>query len=251
MVYGAKLKKKDGAKVKAGELLAEWDPYTIPILTEVSGVVKFGDVIEGVTMEEKVDERTGLSTKVIIDSKDIDKRPRISIKDVEGQTARLPGPRKRAISFRSARISTSRKARTVFAGDVMAKIPRETTKTKDITGGLPRVAELFEARKPKEFAVITEIDGIGLVRQGHQGQAQSRRHARSRRAARVSDPQGQAHQRARRRPIRAGEALMDGSSNPHDILTFWARRRWPSIWSTKCRKSTASRACASTTSISR
>ena len=89
VVYGAKLKKKDGAKIKAGELLAEWDPYTIPILTEVSGVVKFGDVIENVTMEEKVDERTGLSTKVIIDSKDIDKRPRISIKDTQGQTTRL------------------------------------------------------------------------------------------------------------------------------------------------------------------
>ena len=84
-MYGAKLKKKDGAQVKAGELLAEWDPYTIPMLTEVSGVVKFGDIIEGVTMEEKVDERTGLSTKVIIDSKDVDKRPRVSIKDVEGK----------------------------------------------------------------------------------------------------------------------------------------------------------------------
>ena len=90
MVYGAKLKKKDGARVKAGELLAEWDPYTIPMLTEVSGVVKFGDILEGVTMEEKVDERTGLSTKVIIDSKDLDKRPRVSIKDRDGKTQRLP-----------------------------------------------------------------------------------------------------------------------------------------------------------------
>src|SRR5262249_11584211 len=86
IVYGAKLKKKNGAKVKAGELLAEWDPYTIPILTEVPGTVKFGDILEGVTMEERVDERTGLSTKVIIDCKDLDKRPRVSIKDEENKT---------------------------------------------------------------------------------------------------------------------------------------------------------------------
>ena len=83
------LRRKTAPRSKPGELLAEWDPYTIPILTEVAGVVKFGDVIEAVTMEEKVDERTGLSTKVIIDSKDVDKRPRISIKNIEGQTARL------------------------------------------------------------------------------------------------------------------------------------------------------------------
>src|SRR5581483_2279930 len=89
IVYGAKLKKRDGAKVKAGEMIAEWDPYTIPILTEVGGVVKFGDILEGVTMEEKVDERTGLSTKVVVDHKDVDKRPRISIKDASGQTAKI------------------------------------------------------------------------------------------------------------------------------------------------------------------
>src|SRR5262249_15179611 len=89
VVYGAKLKKRNGAKVKPGEMVAEWDSYTIPILTESGGVVKFGDILEGVTMEEKVDERTGLSTKVIVDTKDVDKRPRVSIKDQAGQTARI------------------------------------------------------------------------------------------------------------------------------------------------------------------
>src|SRR5207253_10972185 len=89
IVYGARLKKKDGEKVKSGEMIAEWDPYTIPILTEVGGVIKFGDILEGVTMEEKVDERTGLSTKVIVDTKDVDKRPRVSIKDERGQPARI------------------------------------------------------------------------------------------------------------------------------------------------------------------
>src|SRR5262245_44731475 len=89
IVYGAKLKKRDGGKVKAGEMIAEWDPYTIPVLTEVGGAIKFGDIVEGVTMEEKVDERTGLSTKVIVDTKDVDRRPRVSIKDAAGQTARI------------------------------------------------------------------------------------------------------------------------------------------------------------------
>src|SRR5205085_285159 len=89
IVYGASLKKKDGVRVKAGELLAEWDPYTTPMLTELSGVAKFGDLIEGVTIQEQVDERTGMSSKVVIESKDADKRPRISIKDEEGKTLRL------------------------------------------------------------------------------------------------------------------------------------------------------------------
>src|SRR5262249_51135782 len=158
--YGAKLKRKNGAKVKAGELLAEWDPYTLPMLTEVTGTVKFGDILEGVTMEERVDERTGLSTKVIVDCKDLDKRPRGSIKDAEGKTMRLPGSENHARYLLpvGAHIHVA-DGQHVAAGDVISKIPRETTKTKDITGGLPRVAELFEARKPKEFAVISEIDG--------------------------------------------------------------------------------------------
>src|SRR4029077_7130208 len=89
VVYGARLRKRDGEKVKGAEMIAEWDPYTIPILTETSGVVKFGDILEGVTMEEKLDEGTGLSTKVIVATKDVDKRPRVSIKDEAGATARI------------------------------------------------------------------------------------------------------------------------------------------------------------------
>ena len=134
----------------------------MPILTEVGGIVKYGDIIEGVTMQEQLDEVTGLSRKVIIESKDADTRPRISIKDDARQDHedRRARTRRRATSCRSAPTSTSTTATTIEAGDVIAKIPRETTKTKDITGGLPRVAELFEARKPKEHAVITEIDGM-------------------------------------------------------------------------------------------
>ena len=126
----------------------------------------------------------------------------------------------RATSCRWAPTSTVNDGDAIEAGEVIAKIPRETTKTKDITGGLPRVAELFEARKPKDHAVIAEIDGTVSLRQGHQGQAQGHHHARTmRRAARVPHRQGQAPARCSEGDrVRAGEPLMDGPANPHDIL---------------------------------
>jgi DNA-directed RNA polymerase subunit beta' len=219
VVYGAKFKKKDGGRIKAGELLAEWDPYTIPILTEVSGVVKFGDVIQAVTMEEKVDERTGLSTKVITDSKDVDKRPRISIK-VEGQTARLTATSEARYLLPVGAHINVQEGQMVFAGDAVAKIPRETTKTKDITGGLPRVAELFEARKPKEFAVISEIDGAVSFGKDTKGK---RKVVVTPEVGEVREyliPKGKHISVLDGDRIRAGEALMDGSSNPHDILNI-------------------------------
>jgi DNA-directed RNA polymerase subunit beta' len=220
VVYGAKLKKKDGTRIKAGELLAEWDPYTIPILTEVSGVIKFGDVIENVTMEEKVDERTGLSTKIITDSKDVDKRPRISIKDIEGQTARLSVTAEARYLLPVGVHINVQEGQTVYAGDVLAKMPRETTKTKDITGGLPRVAELFEARKPKEFAVISEIDGVVSFGKDTKGKRKVVVTPEVGEPREYLIPKGKhisVHDADR---IRAGEALMDGSSNPHDILNI-------------------------------
>ncbi|OGQ79751.1 MAG: DNA-directed RNA polymerase subunit beta' [Deltaproteobacteria bacterium RIFCSPLOWO2_12_FULL_60_19] len=220
VVYGAKFKKKDGAKIKAGELLAEWDPYTIPILTEVTGAVKFGDIVEAITMEERVDERTGLSTKVIIDSKDVDKRPRISIKDVKGQTARLSATGEARYLLPVGAHINVQEGQSVFAGDALAKIPRETTKTKDITGGLPRVAELFEARKPKEFAVISEIDGVVSFGKDTKGKRKVVITPEVGEPREYLIPKGKhisVHEADR---VRAGELLMDGSSNPHDILNI-------------------------------
>jgi len=148
--YGAHLKVSDESSVRNGALLAEWDPFSIPILAEVDGTVKFGDIVEGKTMQEQVDEVTGLSRKVIVEFKQADLRPRVSIKDSKGRTAKIPGTNSVARHLLSvgANIVVS-EGDVVSAGDIIAKIPRETTKTKDITGGLPRVAELFEARKPK------------------------------------------------------------------------------------------------------
>ncbi len=218
--YGAKLKKGASNKVKAGDLLAEWDPYATPILTEMGGVVKFGDIVDAVTMEEKVDERTGLSTKIIIDFKDSEKRPRISIKDTEGKTARLSSATEARYLLPVGAHINVQDGQTVNPGDIVAKIPRETTKTKDITGGLPRVAELFEARKPKEFAVISEIDGVVSFGKDTKGKRKvvvtpdfgEPREYLIQKGKHISLHEGDR--------VKAGESLMDGSPNPHDILNI-------------------------------
>ena len=153
IVYGARLKVKDGQKVEIGQTLVEWDPYTFSILTEEPGQVKFKDILEGITVHEEVDEVTGLSRYIIVDSPDEKKQPTIEIRDKSGKVTRK-------YHMPSHAHLMVQDGETVEAGDVLAKIPRETTKTKDITGGLPRVVELFEARKPRDPAVISEIDGI-------------------------------------------------------------------------------------------
>ncbi|MCC6809943.1 MAG: DNA-directed RNA polymerase subunit beta' [Deltaproteobacteria bacterium] len=219
VIYGAKILVEDGQQVEGGATIAEWEAFAIPILTEVSGKAKFGDVVDGVTMSEHFDERTGLARRVITESKDPDARPRISIKDSGGNTAKLPS------SEGFARYLLSVGANLVVAdgdmveaGDVIAKIPRETTKTKDITGGLPRVAELFEARKPKDHAIVTEIDGVVSFGKDTKGK---------RKVIITPDfgdpkeyliPKGRAMTVHEQDRVKAGEALMDGSSNPHDIL---------------------------------
>lgn len=223
IVYGAKLKKKDGAKVKTNDLIAEWDPYTVPILTEVSGEVKFGD-IDDRTMQEKVDERTGLSTRVIIEFRDPNMRPRVSIKDDSGKTAKLSnGLDARYLLPVGSNINVNASQR-VEAGDVLAKIPRETTKTKDITGGLPRVAELFEARKPKEFAVISEIEGTVSFGKDTKGKRKVLITPEVGEAREYLIPRGKHISVREGDYVRPGEPLMDGSSNPHDILGVLGER---------------------------
>ncbi len=217
--YGAVLMVADGDKVKEGARLAEWDPYNIPILTEIDGEIKFGDIIEGVTMREQVDEVTGRSTRVIGESKDPDARPRISIKEEGGKTRKLPGSTSdaRYLLPIGSNILVD-EGQKVQAGDIIAKIPRETTKTKDITGGLPRVAELFEARKPKEYALISEIDGVVRLGKDFKGKRKIQVVPEVGEPRDYTIPRGKhitVHDGER---VRAGEALMDGSPNPHDIL---------------------------------
>ena len=220
IIYGAKLKVKDGQKVKASDVLAEWDPYTIPILTEASGVIKFGDIEEGKTMREQVDEVTGLSSKVIVSYKEGDLRPRISIKDNSGKTLKIPGT---VIEARYllpvGAIITVNEGDEVKAGDIIVKIPRETTKTKDITGGLPRVAELFETRKPKECAVISEIDGMVSFGKDTKGKRKVAITPEVGEPKEYLIPKGKHISVREGDRVRAGEPLMDGSANPHDILS--------------------------------
>jgi DNA-directed RNA polymerase subunit beta' len=211
IVYGAKLKVNEGDHVKVGATLVEWDPYTFAILTEVSGAIQFKDLLEGVTMHEELDEVTGLSRWVVTDSPDEKRQPTIQIRDDKHKVLR-----KYLIPSRAHLMVAD--GDTVFQGDVLAKIPRETTKTKDITGGLPRVVELFEARKPRETAVITEIDGIVKYGDITKGQRKimvinengvEREYALPR-GVHVNVQEGE--------HVRAGEPLMDGPRNPHDIL---------------------------------
>ena len=161
--YGARLLVDDGAEVKRGDRLVEWDPYTIPIITEKDGIAHYVDLIEGLSMRETVDEATGISSKVVVDWKQqprgSDLRPRITLRDEAGEVLTLAnGLEARYFMSVDAILSVDNGAH-VKAGDVLARIPRESSKTRDITGGLPRVAELFEARKPKEASIISEIDG--------------------------------------------------------------------------------------------
>ena len=217
VVYGAKLLVKNKQKVTRGLKMVIWDPYASPILTEVGGRIALGDIVEGTTVKEEVDENTGLSHKVIIDYP-ADRRPRISIKDVHGRaTQKLSSGNLARYLLPSGAHVLVDKGDIVEPGDVLAKIPRETTKTKDITGGLPRVAELFEARKPKEHAVVSEIDGIVEFKGTQKGM-------------RVVNVKGGTEDREYLIPkgkhvnvhegdwVKAGEPLMDGSVDPHSIL---------------------------------
>ena len=212
VVYGAKILVKDGDPVKTNQILLEWDPYTFSILTETSGIIHFKDLVESVTMAEQVDEVTGMSQLVVVDSPDEKRQPMIQVK-AEGSRADT----KKYLMPTHAHLMV-RDGDVVHAADVLAKIPRETTKTKDITGGLPRVVELFEARKPRDPAIMAEINGIvrfGEVVKGQRriyvvGDDGEEREYSIPRGVHISVQEGER--------LKAGDALMDGPRNPHDIL---------------------------------
>src|SRR5438067_7988305 len=219
VVYGAKLKVKPEQKIKQRTVLVEWDPFTNPILTEFTGKVQYQDIVEGVTVREEFDEVTGLARKVIIEDAEGRLQPGVIINSPETagtERHRYPLPV-------GANLNVADGA-DVFAADIIAKIPRETTKTKDITGGLPRVAELFEARKPKEQAVITEIDGRVEMGGFVKGMRKIIIRADNGETKEYLIPRGKhisVHEGDR---VKAGEALMDGSPNPHDYLAVLGDR---------------------------
>ncbi|HEX4770340.1 MAG TPA: DNA-directed RNA polymerase subunit beta' [Bryobacteraceae bacterium] len=214
VVYGAKINVDDGAPVKANQILLEWDPYTFSILTEVSGAVHFKDLIDGVTTQEQVDEITGNMQVVVTESADEKRFPTVIIRPEGGSRS----DEKRYLMPTHAHLMLS-EGETIHAGDVIAKIPRATTKTKDITGGLPRVVELFEARKPRETAIIAEINGTvkyGEVTKGMRklyivGDDGVQKEYSLPRGVHINVQEGER--------VRSGDPLMDGPRNPHDILS--------------------------------
>ena len=211
-VYGARIKVKEGSFVSPGDILMEWDPFTMAILTEYSGRIVLRDVIEGVTMREEVDEVTGLAQKVIVEHRREELQPRISVKDESNHTifkCLLPAGAHLMVSD----------GQIVSAGEVIAKMPRETTKTKDITGGLPRVAELFEARHPKGAAVISEIDGRIELPPGYvKGMRKVIIRNENGSFKEYLIPRGKHLNILEEDEVKAGEALMDGPIDPHDML---------------------------------
>src|SRR4051794_37943772 len=209
VVYGARVKVEDGASVTLGQVMAEWDPYTFAILTEIGGTVQFKDLQEGLTLHEEVDEVTGLSRHVVGESPDEKRQPAIVIKGAKGS--------KRYLMPSRAHLMVN-DGDTMTPGDILAKIPRETTKTKDITGGLPRVVELFEARKPRETAVISEIDGTVRFGEVAKGLRKLYVTADNGTEKEYSVPRGVHINVQEGERVRAGEPLMDGPLNPHDIL---------------------------------
>ena len=224
IVYGARLFVKEGQKVEANAKLAEWEPFAMPLLSEVGGVVKFEDIIEGVTMNESTDEVTGLSRRTIIESKDPEARPRITVRDAKGEVKTLSSGQPASYFLPQGAALAVDDGAEITPGEVVARVPRETTKTKDITGGLPRVAELFEARKPKDHAVIAEIDGVVSFGKDTKGKRKliitpevngELRSDLAKEYLIAKSKHITVHSGDR---VRAGEPLMDGAANPHDIL---------------------------------
>ena len=224
--YGAKLLKQDGSMVNAGEVLVEWDPYTIPIITEKEGTAHYVDLVDGISMREEVDDSTGIGSRVVIDWKQqsggSNLRPRITLRDDDGEVINLPnGLEARYFMSMNAILSVENGSK-VKAGTVLARIPRESSKTRDITGGLPRVAELFEARKPKDFAIISESDGV--VEFGADYKAKRRIRVvpqdANEEAVEYMVPKGKLLAVQEGDFIRKGDMIIDGSPVPHDILNI-------------------------------
>ena len=223
--YGATLLVTDGAKIKAGAILASWDPHTRPIITEYAGRIRFENIEEGVTVAKQLDDVTGLSTLVVIDPKrkassaSKGMRPQVKLLDASGNEIKIAGGDTLVnITFQIGSIITVKDSQEVAVGDVIARIPQETSKTRDITGGLPRVAELFEARSPKDAGVLAEVTGTVSFGKDTKGKQRLV----------ITDMDGVAHEYLITKEkhvtahdgqiVQKGEMIVDGPFDPHDIL---------------------------------
>ena len=220
--YGAKLLSDEGAQVTKGSKLAEWDPYTLPILTEREGIAHYVDLVEGLSMREVLDEQTGIASKVVVDWKQQPRsselRPRITLRDEKGEVVQLGNGMEARYFMSVDAILSVENGQRVHAGDVLARIPRESSKTRDITGGLPRVAELFEARRPKDHAIISDLDGRVEFGKDYKSKRRIMVVPEDGDPVEYLIPKGKHISVQEGDYVRKGDPLMDGNPVPHDIL---------------------------------
>ena len=220
--YGAKLYCDNDEDVKKGKKICEWDPYTLPVIAEKSGVASYMDLVDGVSLAETIDDATGITSKSVLDwrsqSKNTELKPRITLRDEKGNVVKKADDNEARYYLVPDSILSVNDGQKVFAGDVLARLPKETSKTKDITGGLPRVVELFEARRPKDSAIIAENDGsieFGKELRGKQKVSIVKVDGTS---SSYLIPKGKHINFNQGEKIKKGEYLLDGSPAPHDIL---------------------------------
>ena len=220
--YGAKLFFEHDDKIKKGKKISEWDPYTLPVIAEKNGVVNYMDLVDGVSLAETLDDATGISSKSVIDwrsqSKNSDLKPRITLRNKEGEVIKKADGNEARYYLVPDSILSVKDGQSISAGDVLARLPKETSKTKDITGGLPRVAELFEARKPKDGAIIAENDGTIKFGKEIRGKQKVSIVTANDESSNYLIPKGKHINFNEGEKIKKGEYLLDGSPAPHDIL---------------------------------
>ena len=226
LTYGSRLKVDDGSVITRGERIAEWDPYTMPILTEVNGTVEFEDLVDGVSIREVADEATGISSRVVVDwrasPRGSELRPAVIVKDAKGKILKLASGNDARYLLSVDAILSVENGAEVHAGDVLARIPTEGAKTRDITGGLPRVAELFEARRPKDHAIIAEVTGRVEFGRDYKNKRRIIVHPSDESLEPVEYliPKGKHISVQEGDIIEKGEFILDGHPAPHDILAI-------------------------------
>ncbi len=220
--YGSKLFYKDGEQIQKGKKIAEWDPYTLPVIAETSGIVNYMDLVEGTSITETLDDATGISSKSVTDWKSVSKnselKPRLTLRNEKGEIIKKADGNEARYYLVPDTILSVKDGQKVTAGDVLARLPKETSKTKDITGGLPRVAELFEARRPKDSAIIAENDGVIEFGKEVRGKQKISIVSTKGETSNYLIPKGKHVNFNQGEKIKKGEYLLDGSPAPHDIL---------------------------------
>jgi DNA-directed RNA polymerase subunit beta' len=220
--YGSKIFFKDGDLIEKGKKIAEWDPYTLPVIAETSGAVNYMDLVEGISLTETMDDATGISSKSVTDWKSLSKntelKPRLTLRDEKSEVIKKADGNVARYYLVPDSILSVKDGQKVSAGDVLARLPKETSKTKDITGGLPRVAELFEARRPKDSAIIAENDGVIEFGKEVRGKQKISIISSKGETSNYLIPKGKHVNFNQGEKIKKGEYLLDGSPAPHDIL---------------------------------